>query len=399
MTSTRISRTVEPAYHDRRTPRRWSALGAGLAAAALLLASAGPAAAETEKRPISQGSGNALSVNLAGKSAGVGEYRAWHDGEKEQTSGSNRPPSPIGDGQSSVITGALGQDAEAKGDGTSAACSGLVGADGTIQIGPDRSCLIDGQGKVHLSLGSLSELGPDDLPLPELPELPELPDLPLDPNGLPDLELRLDAEAISAQCQATVDDASGSAKLSDVQLVGVVGDQVIPILDVPTNNAPNANLAVTLADLLTALGQNLPGFDQVLDQIEEQVPGDELPTDQLIKVVSNEQVKDDADTISVTGLAVHVVPNDLADVRIGQATCGPNRAASANRPNPTPTPTPTDGSSPEPEPTDQPVPTSVPAGLASGPGDGAGGIGPGVLVAAGIGGLLLGGYLHRRRRT
>lgn len=351
---------------------------------AVLLA---PGAAAESADPVSEAAGSALTVTIAGQSSGSGEFRATHDGTDEETTGTNTPPVPMGADRDALLVGGLAQDATAAADGTSAACAGLVGADGTLQVGPDATCLDDNTGRVSLSLGTLEDLALPELPLPDVPDLPELPEFPA---HLPPMELLLEAEAITGQCVADPEETSGSARVVDGRIVGVLGDTTVPILDLPASGTAGAGLGATVADLLEQLATEVPGLDAILDRI----PREELPTDQLIRVVTNEQTRDrDQNAITVTALRVEVVPNNLADVRIGRATCGPNRQLSVARPTPTPSQQPT--LSPD-EP--QPMPTDVPAGLASAADDERGrGLGLGTVVVTGLAGLLLGGYLYRRR--
>lgn len=372
-----------------------AAVRASIAGAALLpLVLMTPSAAAGPEDPVSEASGSALTATIGGQSSGSGEFRATHDGTEEETSGTNAPPIPAGADQDALVLGGLSQDATAAADGTSAACAGLVGADGRLQAGPDATCLVDNTGRVSLSLGTLDGLTLPELPLPDVP-LPDLPELPEFPAELPPMELLLEAEAISGQCVADPEETSGSAKVLDARIVAVLGGETIPVLDLPASGTADAGLGTTVADLLEQLGSVIPGLDAVL----EQIPREDLPTDQLIRVVTNEQIRDrDRNQLTVTALHVEVVPNNLADVRIGRATCGPNRQLSVARPTPSPSPTSTPTLPPA-EP--QPVPTDVPAGLASVSGDGgsADGVGLGTALVVGAAGLLLGAYLFRRRPT
>lgn len=346
---------------------------------ALVLTSS-PSAAAT---PISQASASALTISLAGRSAGSGEYTAQHDGSKLRTSGNNRPAVPALENQTAVVGGALGQDASADSNGLSAACAGLIARNGTIELGPHGSCLPGGHGKVELSLGTLSGLGLDDL----IRGLPETPDLPL--PDLPGMELRIVGDAIFARCAAQPGTASGSSSVVDAEVVAIVNGERIPIADIPPNG-----LSLGLDDVLDQLPE-IPGLSDVLDQL----PDDQLPSD-LLTITTGEKLTGKS-RITVTALRVAVVPETLLDVSVGKVTCGPNRrAAGGGTPPETPTP------SPAPEPDD--VPTAVPAGLKSLPSGEAraeeprgftlAGVGVGGLVTIGLCGLLLGGYFHRLRK-
>lgn len=355
----------------------------GLVGLAAALPLAGSAAAEA---PISQASASALTVSLAGRSAGSGEFKAWHDGSTEATSGNNRPAVPALEGQTAVVGGALGQDATAAGDSTSAACAGLIARNGTIEVGPHGSCLPGGHGKVELSLGTLSELGLDDV----IRGLPETPGLPV--PDLPGMELRIVGDAMFARCSAEPGKAAGSSSVVDAEVVAIVGGERIPIADIPPDG-----LRLGLDDVLEQL-PDIPGLSDLLDQL----PTDQIPSD-LLSITTGEQVRGDG-RITVTAMRVAVVPDTLLDVSVGTVTCGPNQAGPGGGTPPEPSPSPT------PEPTD--VPTAVPAGLKSLPTQSTGEleaevqrgftvsqVGFGGVATVALCGLLLGGYFHRLRRT
>lgn len=362
---------------------RWNGALALAGAGALLLLTATPAAAVD---PVSQASGSALSLNLAGRTAGSGEFVATNDGKTQETSGTNTPALPILGDQQAVVGGAVGQDAIAKTDGSSAACAGLVGRNGTVEVGPHGSCLTDSNGRVILSLGSLDALGLGDI-LGELPQLPDLPELP-SPDELPAMELRIEGNAITASCEAEPGKANGKSAVLDAEVVAIVSGQRVPIADIPPGG-----LTVSLKELLEQLPE-LPGLGDVLDQLIDQLPGDDLETP-ILTITTDEQIREQSGKLHVTALRVAAGPDALLDIRVGKATCGPN----AQQVTPTPTPTPTSTPTPTPSPTD--VPTSVPAGLASTPGDGdrtaTASYGLGTLALLGVAGLVLGGYLHRVR--
>ncbi|WP_020579040.1 hypothetical protein [Actinopolymorpha alba] len=341
--------------------------------------------------PVSKASASAATVRLGGQSTGTGEFVATNDGGRERTAGRNTPMLPVLEQQATVVGGSLGQDATAAKDGTSAACAGLVSRNGTVEVGPHGRCLTNSRGRVVLSLGSLDQLGLGDV-LTKLPKLPEIPGLP-DPSSLPELELRIEGSAVTAQCSATPQVARGSASVADAEVVAVVAGQRVPIAGIPSGG-----LGLGLDDLLAKLPE-VPGLSDPIKALLDQLPADQLPTGDLLTIATNKQTRRGGG-ITVTALRVAVVPDTLADLAIGTVSCGPNHVL-AHRTPPTPTSSPTP---PAPEPTE--VPTAVPAGLASMPGDevtaarpvsASGPVGFGILALLGLAGLTIGGLLHRRR--
>jgi hypothetical protein len=352
---------------------------AGAAAFTGLVGLATPSVAAT---PVSQATASALTVSLAGRSAGSGEFSAQHNGSELVTEGENRPKVPALENQTAVVGGALGQDAIASSDGTSAACAGLVARNGTVELGPHGSCLPGGHGKVELSLGTLSELGLDDV----IRGLPETPDLPL--PDLPGMELRIVGDAIFARCSAEPGSAAGSSSVVDAEVVAIVDGKRIPIADIPPGG-----LSLGLDDVLDKLPE-VPGLSDLLDQL----PTDQIPANLLS--ISTGEKSTGKGKITVTALRVAVVPETLLDVSVGKVTCGPNRKVAGGGTPPKPT------KEPSPEPTD--VPTAVPAGLESLPAGEAqadksqgftvAGVGIGGAATIALCGLLLGGYFHRLRK-
>src|SRR5690606_10802503 len=107
------------------TGRRLGSVGRCAVVGALLLGggafagSLAPAAGAEPTEPVSEAAGSAMTVTVAGKSAGTGEFRARHDGIEETTTGTNSPPMPLGGGRDAVMLGGLAQDATAAAGGTS----------------------------------------------------------------------------------------------------------------------------------------------------------------------------------------------------------------------------------------------------------------------------------------
>ncbi|HEY6740241.1 MAG TPA: hypothetical protein VI076_15465 [Actinopolymorphaceae bacterium] len=373
-----------------------SALGAGLAGAVLLAVatpalSSGSALSSEGNLPanriIAQATGSALTVAVAGQKQGSGEYVAEHDGRELHTRGENAPLVPLLDGQRDVVGGALGQDASAGADGRSVACAGVVSRNGSVEVGEHESCLTSRDGRISLSLGVLEQLGLGDV-LPELPELPGAPE-----TELPDMELRLEGAAMTARCRATPDAVTGESSPLNAELVAIVDGRRIPILELPASGG-----SIGLDDILDQLlaADLPPQLAALLKQILAAVPEGGLPTDDLILIRPNEQIRDQG-RLTVTALHVAVAPPALVDLTVGRVSCGPNRLRTLPRTPPKPTPKP----SPTPDPTA--VPTAVPAGLSSMPGGTTGSdartapVGWGTGAALLLIGLVVGGLLHRRR--
>lgn len=369
----------------------------GLVTLAAVPGLADPPATDAARGPVSQAYAEAATATIAAQSGGTGRFTATHDGTRERTAGRNTPVLPVLDQQATVVGGSLGQDATAAAGATSAACAGLVGRGGAVEVGPHGRCLTDSHGRIALSLGALDQLGLADV-LAGLPDLPQLPDLP-DPASLPVLELRIEGAAVAAACYATSQAASGSSNLVDAEVVGIVGGQRFPIASIPSGG-----LSLGLDDVLARLPE-VPGLSNAVKAFLDQLPADQLPSNDILTIDTDVRTRAPG-RISVTALRVGVVPDTLADLRVATVSCGPNEAAAIPRTPPSPSPTP--------EPTG--VPTAVPAGLGSLPGGGApgGGAPSGATVpvssSRGVGlllplavfavaGLALGCLRHRRGRT
>ena len=190
----------------RRTSRL--AAGLGIAGAAVLLL-ASPAAADT-----SQATANAATLQLGGSplaTTGLCTSTNPGDGAATNTCGQSNNLSVLGT-QTAIQAGLLVQQAVANGDGTSAACAGLVGPGGTIQIGAGGTCAVGGTptpGGVVVDLGGLGVVR---------------------------------ADAILAQCTAS---STGGSTLG-VQLVNatiaLLGGTPTPLISEPTPNSTPINL-------------------------------------------------------------------------------------------------------------------------------------------------------------
>ncbi len=122
---------------------RWTTTAA-LACALVLV----PTAAHADT---SKATAQALSLTTsAGVGAGVAVVSATSDGTAPDTGGgSGGAPSS----QDVVTAGLVVSKVRALADGTSAACAGLVGSGGSVQIGADGSCTVrEGSGGVRIAL-------------------------------------------------------------------------------------------------------------------------------------------------------------------------------------------------------------------------------------------------------
>src|ERR687896_299591 len=98
-------------------------------------------------------------LSRAAARAGRAAFVAVNDGVLQQVEGVKVPELPL-IGSQNILTGsALAQDAVASDSGFSAACAAILGEGGTVKIGADRSCLLSGDGKFSISLGSVKQLG------------------------------------------------------------------------------------------------------------------------------------------------------------------------------------------------------------------------------------------------
>lgn len=133
---------------------RWTTTAALASALALV-----PAAAHADT---AKASARALGVTTSlGASVGAGAASATSDGTDPDTGGgSGGAPSS----QDVVTAGLVVSKVRALADGTSAACAGLVGSGGSIQIGADGSCAVNaGSGGVRIALTPLITVTADAL--------------------------------------------------------------------------------------------------------------------------------------------------------------------------------------------------------------------------------------------
>jgi len=189
-------------------------------AVVLVVLGAGPASADT-----SQATATAVVLTLgAGSTASSGTVTAGHDGQTATSTGNTAPALSVLGSQTVVTSGTLVQKAVARADGTSAACSALVGAGGGITIGADGSCVVAaGSGGVSLRL-----LG----------------------GALP-VDLR--ADAISSRCTASSTGATTGAS-------SLVNARVTTAVAVPLAASPAVGVGVSVPGVATLLlnGQTSP---------------------------------------------------------------------------------------------------------------------------------------------
>ncbi|WKU03372.1 choice-of-anchor P family protein [Micromonospora sp. HUAS LYJ1] len=228
---------------------------------AMVVLAASPALADT-----SQATASALQISLLGGGlASSGTATATNDGTTESISGNTNPPLSVLGSQTVITAGVLGQDVRALNDGTSAACAGVLGSGGSINVGSGGSCTATPGAGATLTLGV---------------------------NGL--ATITLVADALYAQCSATSSpSATGSASLANARIVSTTLGVPTTLLTLPANPAPNTGLSI---------------------------PG-------LLSLVLNSQTSSTTGQLSVTALDLSALGGTLAGVTIGSASCGPNAIA------------------------------------------------------------------------
>jgi hypothetical protein len=241
-----------------RTGRVGAAIAGGVAMALFI---ANPAMADT-----SQATASALEISLIGLPAvSSGTFTASNDGITESFTGNNNPSLAVLGAQTVITAGALPQDARAFTDGTSAACAGVLGAGGTVTIGPTGTCTSTTAPPVILTLGVI---------------------------GL--ATITLEADAIFESCIADSDPsgASALASLVNARIVSTVLGIPTTLLALPANPAPNTGL-------------NIPGVLSLVLNAQTAGPG----------------------SIEGHALTLTALAGTLVSLDIGQVTCGPNAIA------------------------------------------------------------------------
>ena len=354
----------------------------------LVLLAASPS---TANEPASQATANAAAASLVGVSVGTGSFVASNNGGSGESSGNNAPVLPLLGGQQLIVAGVLGQDAVAGPDGTSAACAGLVGRSGAIQVGPNGSCIDDPKGKVAISIGSLDQLG-----LGKLISIGGRSSrgLGMQPD-LPALDLRVEASAVAAGCYASGEGSSGSSTVADAEVVGYVGGQRVSLADIPASGS----VSVGLDDVVESLPEIGP-LGASVRAVVDGLPTDDLLNNDLLTVASN--VKSSAGGGNTTSaMRVAALPDALADITVGTVSCGPNDAAVLpGEPGGGGDDGNGDGNGNGNGDLSGDVPTNVPAGLsAAQPAADASRVGlAAMIVLVALAGIALGGLLHLRRR-
>lgn len=250
-------------FRPRKSVR---SLAAALGVTALyVFAAATPAAADTSTASAQAAEVDVLSLDVVN----TGTATATNSGPPQPRvdAGSSQPVGVLG-GQTLLVAGLLVQRAVADPDGTSAACAGAVGPNGTIQIGQSDDCI------VTTSPGGVKLLG-------------AVPILGIATGAL------LSADAIYATCNAS---STGPTTGSATVLNGVLGGSLLG--GILTGGTP---IAVN------------PGPNTVLNVLG-------------IAITLNKQVTLPNGALEVTALDADLSPLglDLGQVTIGKVTCGPN---------------------------------------------------------------------------
>jgi len=101
----------------------------------------------------SASSAQAINLSIGGGSiVNSGTETASNPGGSPTVTSGGQPALSVLGTQSTVTAGVLAQTAVAFGNGSSAACAGLVGAGGQIQIGTDGNCTVSGGGAGGVTL-------------------------------------------------------------------------------------------------------------------------------------------------------------------------------------------------------------------------------------------------------
>lgn len=376
-----------------------------LAAGGVVVLTGLAAAPASAAAVVSRADANALTVSIAGNGQGTGTVAATYDGQERVTGQTQPPAAPFS--QDFVDLGVLTQQATA-GNGSSAACAGVAGSGGGIvQIG-DGSCLTPGDtvtGSLSdIGLGAIGVVPPEQLPTEQVPA-PLRAAFEQALAALPQGAAQLDAiiaqavgavdgqigplgltarfDAIEGRCRVDDGSPSGSASIANASLVLSGGGQQIEVVRLPANPDPNTEVLTDLSAvvdrllgaLTTQLDQGLDGAaaplaaavqpirQQLVAGIRQNVEQQLAPLeDEVLRVTLNEQRRPTGDSIEVTALHAEVLPAaaqavgaSLADVRVGNADCGPaDRVATEAAP-------PAPRSVPE-------LPTAVSAGVEHAPG-------------------------------
>jgi hypothetical protein len=155
----------------------------------------------------------AVNLSLAGGSlVNSGTESASNAGGAPTDSEGSSPALSVLGTQSTLTAGVLVQQAVAYGDGSSAACAGLVGNGGTIQVGSNGTCVVTGAAAGGVTL----ELGPS---------------------------VSVQAEAILEECSdSSTGTPTASAQLVDAHIVVLGTDNTLPVNPTAGSTASTAGL-------------------------------------------------------------------------------------------------------------------------------------------------------------
>lgn len=260
----------------RSTPRRllFAALaGGGAVTLGATAALAAPYATQATATAVH------LSVISPAVVVDTGTETAANDGSEAQVIDSQQPLISLLGGQTVLTAGALGEVAVANNDGTSAACAGITGQGGAVELSDPQNCTSPGTAPVVLKLANLAAAS-----------------------------VRLEADAITSTCTGLPDGTTtGKSTLVGARLV--VDYPLLPdvVVAINTNVAPNTNLldlvSPTVATLLS------PVVSVTLNKQTALAP---LPGEGHFG------------GLSVTAIEVDALSGALADASLANVTCGPS---------------------------------------------------------------------------
>jgi hypothetical protein len=367
--------------------------------------------------PISQGGANAVYLAVAGnKAVSTGQVTATNDGSGEQKNNVDTLPTIVGAlGNNPVLkAGVAGQDATAASNGSSAACAGIAGEDGSlVQVG-NGNCLKPGKaltlslGNIDLSNTQLIKPGTALAPLTDqltdvlaglqggLGQLTAAVEAALAKTPLGEIGIDGNFGALQARCTAAPGTAEGTANLANTAgddertpiTLRLPGGTSVVLAYIPVNPSPNTKV-LTRLDTVTgsindalkkqfnkALNGGAAPLSQLTDAVQDQLvtnlvaqlqPLLQPLEKQVLDITLNKQSRPTQDSIKVSALDLQLLPaaqaqmgSSLVNLQIGNVACGPNaQRAAAAAPE-------TEAAAPS------GLPTAVSAGYATAPGAHAG---------------------------
>ncbi|MBC7278440.1 hypothetical protein [Nocardioides sp.] len=321
---------------------------------------------------MSQASATALSLELANAGAtDSGTYAVTNDGSTESSEGTNKPVINLLAGQEAIHAGTLAQDAVAKRNATSAACSGLAGDGATLVAAGSGNCLSGGD-NIKLDAASLdfSELEVIQSDLfqgmdaevqkalkPFQTEITGALDQLLAPvvDGLDGSGLYVDLGAVQSHCTASDDTARGDSTIANSSVYVVLpGGKRETIVDLPVDPSVNQKVVTDLSgvvdvvikglrtQLANGLGGALQPIDPVVVELQKQVlntlltsiEGQLAPLEENVLDITLNAQDTSPGAITVTALDAKVLPaaeavvgGSVAHLTIGTSSCGPNSPA------------------------------------------------------------------------